>query len=135
MRKVITSVLTIVICIACSFEVHAHHSSALYTTDKQITLKGTVTRWTWTNPHCFLAFDVKAEDGTVQHWGAETQNPTDMTARGFSRTSFKPGDVITITLMPARNGAPVGLLRTAVLPDGQVLDGTNRPSDASKPAP
>ncbi len=114
----------------------AHHSTALYTTDKQVTLKGTVTQWVWTNPHCFLKFDVIGEDGAAQHWAVETQNPTDMTARGFARTSFKAGDVVTLTIQPARSGAPAGLLVTAALPNGQTLHATNpsaAPADANKP--
>jgi hypothetical protein len=104
-----------------SVAVYAHHSTALYTADKQVTLKGTVTQWVWTNPHCFLKFDVTGEDGSVQHWAVETQNPTDMTARGFARTSFRAGDVVTLTVQPARSGAPAGLLVTALLPNGQTL--------------
>jgi len=103
----------------------AHHSSALYEPTKQLTVKGTVTQWVWTNPHCFLKFDATDENGKVQHWGIETQNPTDMSAKGFSRTSFKPNDVVTVTFKPARNGAPVGIIVKAILPNGQVLDSSN----------
>jgi hypothetical protein len=105
--------------------IEAHHSSALYEPTKQLTLKGTVTQWVWTNPHCFLKFDATDDTGKVQHWGIETQNPTDMSAKGFSRTSFKPNDVVTVTFRPARNGAPVGIIVKAILPNGQVLDSSN----------
>ncbi len=99
----------------------AHHSSATFDTTKEITLKGTVTAWRWANPHCILTFDSKDDSGTIKKWAAETANPTGMTHRGWARTSFKAGDEITVTLQPARNGETVGLLLTAVLPDGRTL--------------
>src|SRR5687767_6357159 len=73
----------------------AHHGAASFDTGKELTLKGTVTEWIWSNPHCFLKFDVKDESGT-KSWMVETQNPTDMSRRGFARTSFKPGDSVKI---------------------------------------
>jgi hypothetical protein len=100
----------------------AHHGAATFDTTSEITLKGTVTEWLWFNPHCFLKFDVKDESATVRNWAAETSNPADMTKRGWSRSAFKPGDTVTVTLQPARNGSPVGRLRRVVLADGQVLE-------------
>ena len=97
----------------------AHHGAASFDTAVEITLKGTVTEWTWFNPHCFLRFDVKGEDGTVRAWAVEAGNPTDMTKRGWSRNSFKPGDEVTVTLQPVKTGAPVGRIRTVVLANGQ----------------
>lgn len=99
----------------------AHHSAATFDTTKEITLKGTVTGWAWTNPHTFLKFDAKDDTGTVRNWAGESANPIAMTQRGWSRTSFKAGDEITVTLQPARNGEPVGLLLKVVLPNGQTL--------------
>jgi hypothetical protein len=99
----------------------AHHGAAALDTGKEITLKGTVTEWTWSNPHCFLQFDAKDETGTVRNWAVETQNPTTMTQRGFSRTAFKAGDEVTVTLEPVKNGQPIGRLLTVVLPGGQKL--------------
>lgn len=99
----------------------AHHGAASFDTEKELTFKGTVTGWTWSNPHCFLKFDVKDENGTTRSWMAETQNPTSMTNRGFARTSFKPGDEVTVTLEPIKGGAPVGRIRSVVLANGQTL--------------
>jgi hypothetical protein len=99
----------------------AHHGAATFDTATEITLKGTVTEWLWFNPHCFLKFDVKDERGAVRNWAVEAGNPTDMTKRGWARTSFKPGDQVTVTLQPARNGSAVGRIRRIVLPNGQEL--------------
>ena len=99
----------------------AHHGAAALDTGKEVTLKGTVTEWIWSNPHCFLQFDAKDETGTVRNWAVETQNPTTMTQRGWSRTAFKSGDEVTVTLEPVKNGQPIGRLLTVILPNGQKL--------------
>ena len=80
-----------------------------------------MTEWTWSNPHCFLRFDAKDDTGTVRNWSVETQNPTTMTQRGWSRTSFKAGDEVTVTIEPVKNGQPVGRILTVVLANGQKL--------------
>lgn len=98
----------------------AHHGAASFDTGKELVLKGTVTEWIWSNPHCFLKFDVKDESGT-RSWMVETQNPTDMSRRGFARTSFKPGDAVTVTVEPLKNGLPVGRIKSVVLANGQTL--------------
>jgi hypothetical protein len=105
--------------LAAPFSVAAHHGAASFDTAVEVTLKGTVTEWQWFNPHCFLKFDVKGDDGTVKNWAVEAGNPTDMTKRGWSRLSFKPGDQVTVTLQPVKTGAPVGRIRTVALADGR----------------
>lgn len=99
----------------------AHHGAAGLDTGKEITLKGTVTEWIWSNPHCFLQFDAKDATGTVRNWAVETQNPTAMTQRGFSRTLFKVGDEVTVIIEPVKNGQPIGRLLTVLLANGQKL--------------
>ncbi len=99
----------------------AHHGAAALDTGREVTMKGTVTEWIWSNPHCFLMFDAKDDTGTVRHWAVETQNPTSMTQRGWSRTAFKAGDEVTVTIEPVKNGQPVGRILTAVLANGQKL--------------
>lgn len=108
----------------------AHHGSASFDVGKLLTLKGTVTEWVWSNPHCFLKIDVKDENGSVRNWVVETQNPTTMSQGGWSRRLFKPGDEVTVTLEPNKNGAPIGLVRSVVLPDGRKLGaGGGRPPE------
>ena len=86
----------------------AHHGSAIYDNGKAVTVTGTVTEWTWSNPHCLLAFDVKDDKGGSVHWVAEVSNPPDMAARGWSRKMFKAGDEVTLTMIAAKNGEPIG---------------------------
>ena len=122
--------LAAVYLLAASAPLAAHHGGASFDASKELTLKGTVTEWIWANPHCFLKFDATDDSGTVRRWAVEVGNPTDMSRSGWARTSLKPGDGITVSLNPARNGAPVGRLRSVVLPDGQTL-GTQRPAPAA----
>jgi len=100
----------------------AHHGNAAFDSGKKITMKGTVTEWAWSNPHCLLQFDVKDDSGQVAHWIGETQNPVTMVNGGWSKAAFKSGDEITVTLEPVKNGKPMGRILTVTLPNGKTLD-------------
>lgn len=99
----------------------AHHGSNNYDTEKLITLKGKVTEFVWSNPHCQLYFDVTDQKGNAQHWGAEMNQPRALAVNGFTKDVMKPGDTITITGIPAKSGAPRMFMRQIVLADGRVL--------------
>ena len=104
-----------------SVPLFAHHGDAIYDlTAKNITVKGTVTDWVWANPHCVLRFDVN-DNGQVAHWVAETTAPPSLIQRGWTKQSLKPGDQVTITVLPVKNGRTVGRLIEVVFPDGQKL--------------
>jgi hypothetical protein len=106
-----------------SIPLFAHHGNAAFDSGKRVTLNGAVTEWFWANPHCALLFDVKDGQGQVVHWVAEASNPPDMVNRGWSKASLKPGDQVTITLEPVKNGRPIGRIVQVVLPNGQKLSG------------
>jgi hypothetical protein len=106
---------------AVSAPVFAHHGNASYDYSKTVTLKGTVTKWMWANPHSLLFFDVKDDKGETVHWVAEAGNPVDMLREGWTSTSLKTGDEMTIDVMPSKNGAPVGRIRQVRLNDGRVF--------------
>src|ERR1041385_2321250 len=127
-------VLAIMTALAIAAPVRAHHGTASFDTSKDLSLKGTVTDWIWANPHCFLKFDAMDETGTVRNWAVEVSNPTDMTKRGWARSSFKIGDTVTVVLQPVKNGAPIGRLKTVMLPDGSMLTAMG-PAPAATPPP
>jgi hypothetical protein len=104
----------------------AHHGTSVFDMQKTLTMKGTVTEWDWYNPHCLLQFDVKNEGGQIVHWIAETQNPANMVNAGWGKASFKPGDEVTVTLVPAKNGQPFGRINVVVLPNGRTLDAISK---------
>ncbi len=99
----------------------AHHGNAAYDLENPITLKGTVTEFVWSNPHVQIYFDVKDDKGKLAHWASETVSPGLLSRAGWTKTELKPGDEITITLGPAKNGAPVGYALKIVLANGKVL--------------
>ena len=106
-----------------SIPLFAHHGNAAYDAKNTVSLKGTVTEWYWANPHCILQFDVKDDKDQVLHWSAETSNPADMVNRGWTKLSLKPGDPVTVTLEPAKNGKLIGRVLEVVLPTGQKISG------------
>lgn len=134
-KTVCVSFVAATVFLALSVPVPAHHGAAGYDMQKQLVMKGVVTEWLWANPHCFLRFDVTDEKGQVTHWAAEVSNPTDMTRRGWTKRILNPGDHVTATVRPARNGAPVGQLLQVVLPSGQTLAGWNGPPNGPPPPP
>src|ERR1700722_18901672 len=99
----------------------AHHGNAAFDVGKRVTVTGTVTEWLWANPHCWLKVDVKDDKGNITHWVAETNNAPDMIERGWSMRTFKPGDEVTLTVEPVKNGRPAGKVLEVVLPNGQKL--------------
>lgn len=104
-----------------SVSLFAHHGDAIYDLNaKNITVKGTVTEWVWANPHCVLRFDVN-DNGQVAHWVAETTAPPSLIQRGWTKQSLKPGDQVSVTVLPVKNGRSVGRLIEVVFPDGQKL--------------
>ncbi len=125
-NRLVTIVVVAVGLLIVSVPMMAHHSSFAFDTDTEITLKGTVTEWIWSNPHCLLRFDVSDENGQVVSWIAETQNPRNMSNRGWASTSFRLGDQITATVNQAENGRPLGRLLRVVLPSGETLGQTVR---------
>ena len=106
-----------------SIAIHVLRDNTILLNQKKITLKGTVTQWFWANPHCVLQFDATDDSGQLVHWGAETENPTTMTHSGWTKTSFKPGDEVTVTMITVKNGKPIGRIVEVVLPNGQKLAG------------
>ena len=126
--------LAVVVLLSATQPLAAHHGAASFDTEKELTLKGTVTEWIWANPHCFLKFDAKDDTGTVRNWVVETQNPTDMSRRGWARLSFKVGDEVTVTLQPVKSGAPVGRIRSVVLANGETLGTGGGAPPAAAPA-
>jgi len=99
----------------------AHHGDAAYNPQPLI-LKGcVVTSFSWMNPHSLIKFDYKSDKGEVQHWTMEIGSPPSMALLGWSRTTLKPGDVITAYVFQSRTGVFVGRTNKVILADGTVL--------------
>lgn len=108
----------------------AHHDWPVDRTS-QITLRGTVTAFTWANPHVTIAIEVQT-GGAVEKWILGGSSPKVMTDGGWDRNTLKPGDVITGVGYRFRNGSNVALLQTIVLASGRELYYGRRPQDRPK---
>jgi hypothetical protein len=98
----------------------AHHSfAAEYDAKKPVTLKGTVTKVEWTNPHARFYLDVKDESGTVTNWNLELASPNVLTRNGWTRHSLNVGDQITVEGAQAKDGSQMANARTVTLADGK----------------
>jgi hypothetical protein len=90
----------------------AHHSFAIYDSAHQVTIEGTVKDFQWTNPHVWIHVMVKNDKGAEEEWNVECTSVNFLTRRGWSRQTFKPGDKVSITLSPLRDGSKGGSFRT-----------------------
>jgi hypothetical protein len=101
----------------------AHHSTAEFDYTKQQTLKGTVKEVQWTNPHSFIQLMVPSAGKEPVEWAVEIGSPSINIDMGWKKNSVKAGDVVTMLISPARNGSPLGTLRTLTFEDGRELKG------------
>ena len=99
-------------------QAQAHHSGAMFDQARQVELTGTVREFQWVNPHVFIQLMAKDERGRDVEWSLEMTAPVHLQRLGWRKSSLKPGDRITVTFHPLRNGAPGGNLLAAVGPDG-----------------
>ena len=107
--------------LAFSVSLSAHHGNASYE-NREVTVKGTVTKWLWTNPHTFLLVDATDDNGKVVHWVCENQAPSTLVNFGYNAKTFSPGDEVTVVLAAvAKNGAPIGRIDRIILANGYVM--------------
>jgi len=100
----------------------AHHSFAAFFDDtKSIEVRGTVTEFRFTNPHGVITITGGPAGAPQATWRAETNAPTLLRRRGWTPTSLKPGDVITIQGWPSRDGKKYIRMQRVVRADGTVL--------------
>ena len=102
----------------------AHHSFAVhYLPDKVITMTGVVDEFRFTNPHGIVHFKVRTPEGEEEEWRAETNSPSILKRRGWTKDSIKIGDRITVTGWPARDGTNLIRISKITLPNGSELIG------------
>jgi len=122
MRKHVMSLALLVGFMILSAPLFAHHGNVAYDTSKAVVLKGaTVTKFVWANPHTFIMFDAKDEQGNVQHWSGEAGSPSALRLLGWTQSSLQAGDTITVYIYKSKTGNPVGRLNKIVLADGTEL--------------
>lgn len=104
--------------LAAGAQALAHHSFSAFNTETEKTITGTVNRFEWTNPHTWIWVDVN-EGGKVVTWGVEGMSPNYLSRRGWSKNTFKPGDKVSLTIRPMRDGSAGGMFVRGVLANGK----------------
>jgi hypothetical protein len=111
-----------------------HHSGAMFDTTKEQTITGTITEFSWTNPHSSFKVAVTGADGKEEIWAIEMNSPQNLIPQGWKRTTLKQGDKVTVTVRPLRDGKPGGSYMAITLADGTRLSG-NGPGQSNYGAP
>ena len=108
----------------------AHHGAAAFDMSKPVALKDAViTQLVWINPHPLIKADYKDEKGDVQHWTMEMGSIPSSQLIGWTRTTLKPGDVVTLYVWQAKTRATVGRFNKVVLADGTIMRDTQTGAD------
>lgn len=128
------AVLGVILALAGAGAALAHHSAAMFDSSKTVTLKGVVKQFQWTNPHSWILVSVQTPDGRVVDWSIEMTSPNLLQRAGWRPTTLTPGDRITITATPLRDGSLGAQFQKATLGDGRVLtyQGVSQPAGGSR---
>lgn len=100
----------------------SHHSPSMFG-GNELTLTGTVREFQWSNPHSYIQLIVMQEDGSEHEWSLEMGANVYLYNLGWQPSTVKPGDTITVTILPLRNGERGGLLIDATTANGERLGG------------
>ncbi|WP_428312839.1 DUF6152 family protein [Hydrocarboniphaga sp.] len=130
----ISRVFAALLLASVALPVSAHHSAAPFDMTKHLSLVGTVEKWVWANPHSWLYIRVVQADGSQQVWGLEAGSTGMLSRSGWGAYDMKPGDKVTVTVAPERDGKPIGLLNDVHLASGRVLSaGAGAPPPGALP--
>jgi hypothetical protein len=133
--KIGVSVLAGLVVLALSAATaRAHHSfAAQYDANRPVTLKGTVSKVEWTNPHARFYVDVRDEKGVVTNWNLELASPNVLVRNGWSRKSLNVGDEIVVEGSLAKDGSKMANARVVTLSDGKRVFAGSSGGDAPPP--
>lgn len=138
MRKVLGG-LVVVMMFARALPVVAHHAfAAEFDANKPVTLKGTVTRLEWVNPHGFIHINVKGAGGKIEDWAIEVGAPNALLRRGLRKTDLPIGIEVTVQGYKAKDGSNVANGRLVTTADGRNYftgsSGGDQPKDNAEAA-
>ena len=119
MRKFLAAALAVGLCWAAAPALAHHSFAAEFDASKEVTLKGTLTKLEWVNPHGWLHIDVKGPDGKVESWAVEAGGATALMRAGVRQTDFKPGVELTVQGYLAKNGSKTVAGREVKTADGR----------------
>jgi hypothetical protein len=99
----------------------AHHSYAMFDSQKNLQIEGVVETFKWTNPHSYIEVLVANDKGQPDKWGVECGSPAQLVKAGWRSSSLKPGDHVVVTIHPLRSGEFGGAFVSVQIPSGQIL--------------
>ena len=120
MKALLATVFAIVALVSAAIPVAAHHSWPV-DMSKLVTVKGTVTEFAWENPHPMITLEVRADDGRMEKWVVGGPAINRMEANGWTKTTVKPGDMLTGIGYQFSDGQKVIRLERVVLADGKEM--------------
>jgi len=110
----------------------AHHSYAEFDTNAKLTLAGTVKEFQWTNPHSWLLVMVPNAKGEEEQWAVELSSVSLLASRGWKPKTVVPGDKVSVTFHPMRNGSHAGSYMAITLPSGKTMGDADRLGTAAE---
>ena len=119
MKALLVAVVAIAL-VSGAVPLSAHHAWPV-SYAQLVTVKGTVTQFSWGNPHPMITLNVRTDDGKTEEWSVGGPATNRMEANGWTRTTVKPGDVITGIGHQFSDGQKIIRLEHVVLPDGKKL--------------
>lgn len=105
---------------------YAHHSFAMFDHSEKV-LHGTVKDFQWTNPHIWVQLDTTDADGKSVEWSLEGNSPSVLSRHNWTKHTLKPGDVVTVTINPLKDGRNGGDLIKIIMADGTQIDNDQKP--------
>jgi hypothetical protein len=113
-------VLILVLALSCT--ALAHHGSADYQVERQITITGIVKEWRWSNPHTWIFLTVETANGAAELWDGEGPPLTWAAQRGWSASTLRAGEEVSLVLYPSKRVARAGLVKRIRRASGEILE-------------
>ena len=133
LQRLVAITLVALVVVLSSGVLSAHHSRAHYGRDESIT-RGVVVEYKWRNPHVFVVWEVKDQQGKVTHWIGEMASVTSMIADGMTKDSLKPGEEIIVSAFPSKNpGSTEALIQKITKTDGKIVVDNSRAPNLRQP--
>jgi translation initiation factor IF-1 len=134
-RSFLAALCLAIVFLGASPPAWVHHSGAMFDKTRTIQITGVVKEFLWTNPHSSFKVEVpEAGGGDAQLWSIEMNATSNLVHEGWKKTTIKPGDKVTVTINPLRDGRPGGWFIGITLPNGSTL-GTPTAASAEGAAP
>ena len=133
-RRLLFPVAFAILALAQGASAH-HNMTALFDFNDRVTLKGTLTKVDWRNPHAHLFVNVPGENGAVANWAIELESPILLRRSGWAEDTLVPGDAVNVAGIAARDGTRQLWAESLVQSDGPTcaLYKRSRAADAERP--